>query len=166
MFEDVIELLKNKGLRGATMDMYVYPSGEFTIVPSGQSSKKEWIGSRNLDFKIKGNFNSMDTNTVIDKIKEGLYVSVNYEEKGIKATKTNVEGVFIENAKKDNFINYNKISFVLLAQANVLRATILTFVDKKGDEWVGKRENSTEFNLNQKIELQKYIEEKFCKIKR
>ena len=153
MLEKAMESLIEKGIRGAALDMYVYPSGEFTIVPLGQSSKKEWIGSRNLDFKIKGDFNSLSVESVIEKVDDGLYISVNYEDKGIVAKKTNVEEVFIENARKDNFKNYYKISFVLLAPTKTLRVNSLTCVDKKNDEWVGKRENSVEFALDKRKEL-------------
>ena len=163
MFEKVIESLENKEIRGATLDMYIYPNGEFTIVPSGHSKNREWIGSRNLDYKIKGNLKSMDINSIIDKIEEGLYISVNYDERGILAKKENVEEKFLENARKEDFKNYYKVSFVLLSQAKKLRVNSLTCVDKKNDEWVAKRENSVEFELSQRKNLEKYIEENFSR---
>ena len=108
----------------------------------------------------------MSVDSIIEKVEEGLYISVKYEDKGIVAKKTNVEENFMKNAREDNFINYYKISFVLLASTKILRVNFLSCVDKKSDEWVGKRENSVEFTLDKIKELEKYIEEKFCENKR
>ena len=40
MLEKTMNSLVEKGVRGAALDMYVYPNGEFTIVPLGQSRKR------------------------------------------------------------------------------------------------------------------------------
>lgn len=161
MFENLLDSLKTKGLRGATLSMYVYPDGKFTIVPFGQSKEKKWIGSRNLEYKIDGDFISMDSNEIINKIIEGLDVSVNYEEKGINAKKDAVDSRFFEEGKKAGFTNYLNLSILLLSQTETIRINSLKPVDKKGEEWVAKTDASTDlsvYNANDLYDsIKKYI---------
>jgi len=159
----MLEKIIKANVKGASIDMYIYPDFEYSIVPLGRSNRNEWIGSRNLDYKIKGNFFENNNNEILNKIIEGLYVSINYEAMNIKANKNNVEYNFIESAKKEGFKKHHKISIVLLNKLKILRATDLTCIDINNDVWVGKRENSIEVSIENIEDLINYFEKIFNK---
>ena len=116
MFKKIVELIEDNGLRGASLSMYIYPNQEFTIVPFGRSSQRKWIGSRNINYKIKGNISLENPNEIIKKIIEGFDVCINYENKDLVVKKETVESEFFMSGQKVNFDKYFNISIGFLKE--------------------------------------------------
>jgi len=62
----MLEKIIKANVKGASIDMYIYPDFEYSIVPLGRSNRNEWIGSRNLDYKIEDE-NSKSYNKTINE---------------------------------------------------------------------------------------------------
>ena len=155
------EMLKND-IKGAMVDLYVYPDNTYSIIPLGRAFNKEWIGAKTLNYKETGNFNVDDNDTLMSKIYKSLVVSYNYNNMGIEPS-GNMEIKFTKDGKECGFKGYRYISIVLFASKGLIKINELKPIDMKGSEWVGKSDTSislsTEECKNIKYVLTKYLDE-------
>ncbi len=148
MLMNIREELINRKLRGATVNVYVYPDMDYVIVPMGQSPTKEWFGFRNIDCLERGNIRVDSEETFMKKLSKSFKVGYDYINMGLKASPKDVEARFIKEGKENNFKNYCYLSLNILSSEEAIQINVMKNKDKKGMEWVGERDSKIVLPLN------------------
>lgn len=161
MLNKIRNELIEKNIKGALIDIYLYPDNSYSIIPLGRSASKEWIGSRVLNYKETGNINDENDRNFANKIYNALNVSYKYEELGIEPS-GDMEPKFREEGKKNGFKGYKYLSVTLFAKKDTIEINELKPIDKKGSEWVGKSDTALIIDIDDCTNIyeiiKKYIE--------
>jgi hypothetical protein len=148
-FEKIKNDLVNKNLKSAAVDVLIYPTKDYVIIPRGRSIEKKWIGAKVLDYKEKGNLNSEEKESFDNKLLAALNVCHDFTNIGILPSDKNVEPTFLLDGRKCNFENYYYITIILFSNTNTIMINCLKPIDKKGSEWVANENESTELVITE-----------------
>ena len=160
MIEEIYNNLVNYGLKGATMELTMYPNKDYVIIPFARDIHKKWFGAQALNYKVTGNFSNEGTNEFVLNVLKCFKVCYDYENQNISLAKKSVDPNFEKEVKKNGIKGFHCFSISLNTAKEVIAICKLRFVDKNGKETIGKEEDTTVIKLSEFNKIYQIIEQK------
>ncbi len=157
MIEEIYNSLVNYGLKGATMELTIYPNKDYVIIPFARDIHKKWFGAQALNYKITGNFFNEDSDEFISNILKCFKVCYDYENQNISLAKKDVDPNFEKEVKKNGLKGFHCFSISLNTTKEVISICELRFIDKNGKETIGKEEDTTLIEITEFNEIYQII---------
>ena len=160
MIEEIYNDLVAMGLKGATMELTIYPNKDYVIIPFARDIHKKWFGAQALNYKVTGNFLNESTEDFTLKVLNCFKICYDYENLNINLAKKSVDPNFKKEVKRNGLKGFHCFSINLNVMNENICICKLRFTNDSGIETIGKEEDTTSIKFFEFDRVHQIIKEK------